>query len=161
MTTSISILGNTGRDVELRYSPDGLALAGFTIASNTVRKTGQGTVKKTDWYNVTAFGKQAETLSKHLKKGDQILVRGKLTFNPWLGRDGEARVNADVALQDFEFVGGSANSETGAANERQAQTARNHQPRVPENTEYAPMTARMIDALGEIDGGDEPFANQF
>ncbi len=160
MATSISILGNTGRDVELRYSPEGLALAGFTIASNTVRKTAQGTVKKTDWYNVTAFGKQAETLSKHLKKGDQILVRGKLTFNPWLGRDGEARVNADVALQDFEFVGGSASSET-AASERQPQTARNHQPRVRENAEHTLTTAEMIDALSEVDSGDEPFANQF
>ncbi len=82
MSTSISILGNTGRDVELRYTPQGTAVANFTVASNSVRNTAQGKVKKTDWYNVSAFGKQAETLSKHLKKGSQILVRGRLSFNP-------------------------------------------------------------------------------
>lgn len=161
MATSISILGNTGRDVELRYTPQGVALASFSIASNSIRKTAQGPVKKTDWYNVTAFGKQAEILSKHLKKGASVLVRGKLTFNPWLGRDGEARVSADVALQDFEFAGGGASSETSAATQHVAPATRNYQPQVTEVAQHAGMTAQMIEALSETDGGDEPFVNQF
>jgi single-strand DNA-binding protein len=108
MSTTISILGNTGRDVELRYTPQGTPVANFSIASNTVRNTANGKQKKTDWYNVSAFGKQGETLAKYVSKGDQILVRGKLTFNPWLDREGNARVSADVVLQDFEFAGGNA-----------------------------------------------------
>ncbi len=106
MSTSISILGNTGREVELRYTPQGLPVASFSMASNTIRNTPEGKQKKTDWFNVTAFGKVAETLAKNLRKGSQILVQGKLTFNPWLSRDGEPRVGADVVLQDFEFAGG-------------------------------------------------------
>ncbi len=105
MSTSISILGNTGREVELRYTPQGLPVASFSMASNTIRNTPEGKQKKTDWFNVTAFGKVAETLAKNLRKGSQLLVQGKLTFNPWLSRDGEPRVGADVVLQDFEFAG--------------------------------------------------------
>src|SRR5215210_3632425 len=107
MSTAITILGNTGREVELRYTPQGTAVANFSIASNTVRGRGDGQQKKTDWFNVSAFGKQAETLAKYLAKGSQILVRGKLSFNPWLSHDGQARVSADVVLQDFEFAGAS------------------------------------------------------
>ena len=105
MSTSITILGNTGRDVELRYTPQGTAVANFSVASNTVRNTAEGQKKKTDWYNVSAFGRQAETLARYLTKGSQILVRGKLNLSAWQTRDGEPRVNADVLLQDFDFAG--------------------------------------------------------
>src|ERR1044071_4318560 len=108
MSTSITIFGNTGRDVELRYTPQGTAVANFSVASNTVRNTPEGPQKKTDWYNVSAFGQQAETLATYLQKGSQILVRGRLSLSAWQTRDGEPRVNADVILQDFEFAGPGA-----------------------------------------------------
>ncbi len=162
MSTSISILGNTGRDVELRYTPNGTSVANFSIASNTVRNTAQGQQKKTDWYNVSAFGKQAETLARYLTKGSQILVRGKLTFNPWLSRDGEARVNADVVLQDFEFAGGNA--------VKTFQETRDEAIPAQENTQAmasgkvsndAEEKAEMMAALHEMDVSDEAFAGQF
>ena len=121
MSANISILGNLGRAPETRTTPDGTFVANFSIASNTVRATPQGTVKKTDWFRVTALGKQAETLAKYAKRGNRLLVQGKLTFNPWLDREGAPQVSADLLLQDFQFVGGqergdekrvSANSET-------------------------------------------------
>ncbi len=108
MSTSISILGNTGREVELRYTPQGIPVASFSIASNTTRSTPEGTVKKTDWFRVTALGRQAETLAKYARKGNRLLVQGKLTFNPWLDREGAPQVSADLLLQDFQFVGGDA-----------------------------------------------------
>ena len=166
MSTQVTILGNTGRDVELRYTPQGLPVASFSVASNTVRNSPEGQKKKTDWYNVTAFGKQAETLAKHLNKGSQILVRGKLTFNPWLSRDGEARVSADVALQDFDFAG-SGNSATNAnraiETEETASMNGNGAGEIvgDEAGETGGVTAEMLEALRESEMGDEPFAGQF
>ena len=104
MSTSITILGNTGRDVELRYTPQGTPVANFSVASNTFRNTPQGKEKKTDWYNITAWGRDAETLAKYLQRGDSILVRGDLTISPWLTREGKPRINADVNLKGFDFV---------------------------------------------------------
>jgi single-strand DNA-binding protein len=164
MSTSISILGNTGRGVELRYTPQGTAVASFSIASNSVRNTAQGKQKKTDWYNVSAFGRQAETLAKYLTKGSQILVRGRLTFNPWLSRDGEARVSADVVLQDFEFAGGaSAAKATGEARDEAIPAQENDQPYVREEvvSDGEEERAEMLAAVHEMDLSDEAFAGQF
>ena len=107
MSANVSILGNLGRAPETRTTPDGTFVANFSIASNTTRSTPQGAVKKTDWFRVTALGKQAETLAKYAKKGNRLLVQGKLTFNPWLDREGAPQVSADLLLQDFQFVGGA------------------------------------------------------
>ena len=167
MSTTISILGNTGRDVELRYTPQGTPVANFSIASNTVRNTANGKQKKTDWYNVSAFGKQGETLARYVSKGDQILIRGKLTFNPWLDREGNARVSADVILQDFEFAGGnSAKTVHEAAEEPIAEQA-NNQMASEENVIEAEIVvdteerAEMLAAVHEMDAGDEAFAGQY
>ncbi|HRH41373.1 MAG TPA: single-stranded DNA-binding protein [Pyrinomonadaceae bacterium] len=162
MSTAITILGNTGREVELRYSPNGTPIANFSIASNTVRRSSEGPKKKTDWYSVSAFGKQAETLAKYLTKGSQILVRGKLYLSAWQTRDGEPRVNADVLLQDFEFVGTNPDKaidqpavETAVTMNETVQAV---QTAVGGETDEM---AEMIAALNEMDAGDEAFAGQY
>lgn len=163
MSTTISILGNTGRDVELRYTPQGTPVANFSIASNTVRNTANGKQKKTDWYNVSAFGKQGETLAKYVSKGDQILIRGKLTFNPWLDREGNARVSADVILQDFEFAGGNAAKAIGDAAEEAIPAQENSQVIDAEivAAEDVEERAEMLAAVHEMDSSDEVFAGQY
>lgn len=162
MSTSISILGNTGRDVELRYTNQGTPVANFSIASNSVRNTAQGQQKKTDWYNVSAFGKQAETLAKYLTKGSSILVRGKLTFNPWLSREGDPRVNADVILQDFEFAGGNAPKTESLGAEDEISASENSQAiNLPEVADDTEERTEMMAALHEMDLSDEAFADQF
>ena len=157
MSTSISILGNTGRDVELSYTPQGLPVANFSVASNNFRNTPSGKQKKTDWYNVTAFGKVAETLAQNLRKGSQVLVQGKLTFNPWLSRDGEARVGADVVLQDFEFAGGRPRGRRGD------QTGSIEEPELSaEGGDPDEVTPEMIEALhAPPETAGEPYADQF
>jgi len=161
--STVTILGNTGRDVELRYTPQGTPVANFSIASNTVRNTAQGKQKKTDWYNVSAFGKQGETLAKYVSKGDQILVRGKLTFNPWLDREGQPRVSADVTLQDFEFVGGNAAKTAQEAAEETIPAQENSQVMTSEEVtaDDAEERAEMLAAVHAMDAGDEAFAGQY
>lgn len=165
MSTQVTILGNTGRPVELNYTPQGVPVAKFSLASNIVRNTSQGRVEKTDWFNVSAFGRQAETLAKYLNKGAAILVRGRLSLSAWQTREGEPRVNADVILQDFEFAGGpferqpetvveaaAPNAET--ASEAIAEAAAAASPEPPPANEN-PTTEADIDPL------DEVFAAQF
>src|SRR5688572_11518456 len=118
MSASISILGNTGSDATLQQTPHGKAVTTFSIASNTFRNTAEGREKRTDWFNVTAYGKLAETLAANVQKGTHLLVRGSLTFSPWLSRDGELRVSAEVVLQDFEFASwGNGEAESTVAEE--------------------------------------------
>lgn len=123
MSANVSILGNLGRAPETRTTPDGTFVANFSIASNTTRSTPQGSVKKTDWFRVTALGKQAETLAKYAKKGNRLLVQGKLTFNPWLDREGAPQVSADLLLQDFQFVGGNAPEDSNGGDKSASETA--------------------------------------
>lgn len=163
MSTQVTILGNTGRDVELRYTPQGTAVANFSIASNTVRNTAEGQKKKTDWYNVSAFGRQAETLAKYLTKGSQILVRGKLNLSAWQTREGEPRVNADVLLQDFDFAGANpaktiqqSADEVIAPQENTAAEMATIEP-----TEDAEEKSEMMAALHDMDSLDEAFAGQY
>lgn len=112
MSANVSILGNLGRAPETRTTADGTFVADFSIASNSVRNSPEGRVEKTDWFRVTAFGNQARALAKYAKKGNRLLVQGKLTTGAWLNREGEPQVNADVLLQDFQFVGGNDKEET-------------------------------------------------
>lgn len=107
MSANISILGNAGRDVSLRYSENGTAVASFPIASNSFKNGPEGRTEVTHWFNVTAFGKTAETIAEHVKKGTYLLVHGRLSFNPWTTNEGDPRSGAEVALFSFEFVGGN------------------------------------------------------
>lgn len=164
MSTSITILGNTGRDVELRYTPQGVPVANFSIASNSVRNTVKGQEKKTDWFNVSAFGKQAETLAKYAQKGTQLLVRGKLNLSAWTSRDGEARYNADVTLQEFEFAGAPVSNRGTheAADAAAISAAQNGREEIADAMDTDDVPAEMLAALHETEiGGDEPFAGQF
>lgn len=107
MSTTVSILGNTGREVKLRYSEKGTAVATFPIASNSYKNGPGGRVKTTHWYNVTAFGKVAETLASNVRKGTHLLVQGRLGFKPWLTKDGQPRAGAEVILQSYDFADGA------------------------------------------------------
>ena len=121
MSANISVLGNLGRDPETRLTDDGTLIASFSIASNTVRNTPEGQIKKTEWFRVTAFGKQAETLARYVRKGSRICIQGRLSFNPWIDRDGAAQVSADVLLQEFRFVSGGKSEENGDGDQTTAE----------------------------------------
>ena len=130
MSANISILGNAGRDVSLRYTEKGTPVASFPIASNSFKNSGEGRVKVTHWFNVVAFGKTAETIAEHVKKGTSLLVHGRLSFSPWSTDKGEPRSGAEVSLFSFEFVG----SNRGNDQEGSASNGSSDEPDVPEYT---------------------------
>ncbi len=130
MSANISILGNTGRDVSLRYTEKGTPVASFPIASNSFKSSPEGRVQVTHWFNVVAFGKTAETIAEHVKKGTYLLVHGRLSFSPWSTDKGEPRSGAELTLFSFEFVG----SNRGNDQEGSAPNDSGDEPDVPEYT---------------------------
>lgn len=109
MSANISILGNVGRTPETQTTAEGLQVTKFSIASNSVKRTPEGTVEKTDWFRVTAFGKQAEILAQYAKRGSRLHIQGSLSLSAWRDRRDQPQYSADLLLQDFQFAGGNNN----------------------------------------------------
>ena len=128
MSAKVQIIGNLGRDPETRVNANNTFIANFSFASNNQRKSATGeTVKKADWYNITATGKQAQILAKHVRKGDPLLIEGRQTLSEWTDREGNSRKSVDVLVQDFRFLG-RGNSRTDE-NQAAPETAGSHDSR--------------------------------
>jgi len=113
----IIIVGNLGRDPELRYTPQGTPVCSFTIASNERRKDKSGEVQDiTTWFRGTLFGQRAETFAQYLTKGKPVYVEGRLRQEAWTDREGKERTTLEINVTDFNFVGGgNGNGEANAS----------------------------------------------
>lgn len=101
----IIIVGNLGRDPELRYTPQGTAVCQFSVATNERRRDKSGEQQDiTTWFRVTAWGKQAENVSKYLSKGRRVYVEGRLHMEEWTDREGKARQTLEVNASDVQFL---------------------------------------------------------
>jgi single-strand DNA-binding protein len=108
----IIIIGNLGRDPELRYTPQGTPVCSFTVATNERRKDRAGEMQdSTTWFRVTLWGRQAETASQYLTKGRPIYVEGRLRVEEWTDRDGRQRYTLEVHATDMQFIGGGRGDE--------------------------------------------------
>ena len=104
----VILLGNLTRDVELRHTQSGQALAKFGMAIN--RKWSQNGEQKesTCFVDLTAWGRQAEVLSQYVKKGSQLFVEGRLDYSTWESPEGGKRSKLEVVVENFQFVGSGA-----------------------------------------------------
>jgi single-strand DNA-binding protein len=101
----IHIIGNLGRDPELRYTPQGTAVCQFSVATNERRRDKAGEQQDiTTWFRITAWGKQAETASKYLSKGRKVYVEGRLHMEEWTDREGKARQTLEVNASEIQFL---------------------------------------------------------
>ncbi|HEX8071397.1 MAG TPA: single-stranded DNA-binding protein [Pyrinomonadaceae bacterium] len=103
----IILVGNLGRDPELRYTPQGTPVCSFTMATNERRKDRAGESQDvTTWFKVTLWGRQAETASQYLTKGRPVYIEGRLRLEEWTDRDGRQRQTLEVHATDMQFIGG-------------------------------------------------------
>jgi len=79
----VIIVGNLGKDPEIRYTPSGLAVAKFSLATTENRKSGDQWEEVTEWHNVTLFGKSAEAAQNYLAKGRQVYIEGRIHYDQW------------------------------------------------------------------------------
>jgi single-strand DNA-binding protein len=108
----IIVVGNLGRDPELRFTPQGTAVCSFSVASNERRKDKSGEQQDvTTWFRVTVWGKQAETVSKYLTKGRSVYVEGRLHVEEWTDREGKPRHTLEVNATDVQFLDGGSGVE--------------------------------------------------
>lgn len=101
----VILVGNLGKDPEVRYTPDGRAIANITVATSEQWKdknTGQPQ-EKTEWHRVVIFGKLAEIAGEYLRKGSQVYLEGKLQTRKWQDQSGADRYTTEVVL-DFNGV---------------------------------------------------------
>jgi single-strand DNA-binding protein len=101
----IIIVGNLGRDPELRYTPQGSAVCSFSVATNEKRKDKTGELQDiTTWFRITLWGKQAENASKYLTKGRPVYIEGRLRVEEYTDRDGAQRYSLEVQGTDMQFI---------------------------------------------------------
>ncbi len=100
------IVGNLGRDPEMRYTPDGTPVTSFSVAVSrrwTSGDGGQG--EKTWWFKVTCWRKLAETTNQYLKKGRQVMVIGEVDASAWTDQSGAARATLELTAREVKFLG--------------------------------------------------------
>jgi len=130
MYHTIIVVGNVGRDPEMRYTPNGQPVTNFSVAANRQYTGNNGqVVKETIWFRVTTWGKQAEVCNQYLKKGSKVLVEGRLTADPATGgprvydkQDGSCGASFEVTASTVRFLSshdGGSNSD-GVAREAEA-----------------------------------------
>ena len=115
--TKLIIVGNLGRDPEMRYLEDGKAVTNFSVASNRQYTAGGERVKETTWYRVTVWGRQAETCNEYLKSGAQVLIEGRLNPDKETGgprvyqrEDGTSVASYEVTADRVVFLSGSSSN---------------------------------------------------
>lgn len=110
------LIGHLGADPEMRYMPSGDAVANFSLATTEHFKTKDGEKQeKTEWHRCVAFGKRADVIGEHVKKGQQIYVMGKIQTRKW-DKDGQTHYSTEIHVENFQFLGKkNESSEEGAA----------------------------------------------
>ena len=107
MINKVILVGNLGKDPELRSLPSGQAVANFTLATSRRWKDKNGQRQdQTEWHTIVCFGRQAEVAGQYLTKGKQIYVEGRLQTRSWDDRQtGEKRYRTEVICENFQMLG--------------------------------------------------------
>jgi len=124
----VIIVGNLGRDPEIRFTPDGASITNVTIATTDSWKDKQTGEKKeaTEWHRVVFFGKLAEIAGQYLTKGRQIYVEGALRTRKWTDKEGQERYTTEIVASEMKMLGSREGS--GSASPRDAGGGHNRPP---------------------------------
>jgi single-strand DNA-binding protein len=102
----VILVGNLGRDPELRYTASGTPVANFTMATSERWTDAAGERKeRTEWHRIVVWGKQAEVVGEYLRKGRQVYIEGSLQTREWTDRDGNKRYTTEVRAQRVQLLG--------------------------------------------------------
>ena len=110
----IIVIGNLGRDPEMRYTPSGQAVTSFSVASSRRYRTADGEQREeTEWFNVSAFGRLSEICNQYLTRGQQVYVEGRLRGRSYTDRDGQPRYSLEVTATEMQMLGRRGENEYG------------------------------------------------
>lgn len=149
----VILMGNLTRDPQLRYLPSNTAVCEFGLAVNRRYRDRDGNQQEEVCFvDISTFGRQAEVVNQYKRKGDPLLVEGRLRFDSWTGQDGQKRSKLTVVCENFQFVGGrdggGREGGGGGGYDRRAQQ---------DTTDYGPSGQSGGAADGPPNDSDIPF----
>ena len=101
----VILIGNSGADPELRYTPGGTAVSNFSIATNESWTDSSGErQERTEWHRIVVWGRLAEICNQYLRKGSKVYIEGKLQTRSWEGQDGLKRYTTEVVARDMQML---------------------------------------------------------
>jgi single-strand DNA-binding protein len=114
MVNKVLLIGRLGKDPEVRYTPDGMMVTNFSLATDEYRKDKSGErVQRTEWHRIVTFGKLADICGNYLSKGKLIFVEGRIQTQSWEDKDGNKRYTTEIIASDMRMLDskGSAKSQ--------------------------------------------------
>ena len=133
----VILIGNLGKDPEVRYMPSGRAVANVTIATNEVwkdRNTGEKQ-ERTEWHNVVFYSPHAEVVGQYLRKGSSVFVEGRLQTRKWQDKNGQDRYTTEIIANEMKMLGGRGDQSSGSTSDSQSKELKQgyYQPPTPQS----------------------------
>ena len=139
------IVGNMTRDPELRTTPSGTQVCGFTVAVNRNYKDGSGGNKEqVSFIDCSAWGRSGEIIAQYAKKGSGILVSGRIEQRSWEDKEGQKRSRVEINVEDFNFIGGGNGGEGGSYSGGSSKSASAAQDVAPDDISDEPIDLSEI-----------------
>ena len=118
----VILIGNLGKDPDVRYLEGGTAVANFPLATSETYKNREGELTtSTEWHNIVVWRRFAEITEKYLKKGNKVYIEGKLRTRSWQDQDGNTRYTTEVVADNLTMLGGRGEGEAGVQNPKPEQ----------------------------------------
>jgi len=119
MYNKVILVGNLTRDIEVRYTSSGMAIAKVGIATNRKFKSATGEMKdETMFIDITFFGRTAEVANQYLRKGSKVLVEGRLILEQWVAQDGTKRSRHSVTVETMQMLDSRGDNQSGGYNQQ-------------------------------------------
>ena len=113
----VILVGNLGKDPEVKYLDNGVAVANFSLATTESYKNKEGEkVSQTEWHNIVLWRGLAEVAEKYLKKGASVYIEGKIKTRKWEDKDGNTRYNTEILADNMTMLGGKKDSQENPIN---------------------------------------------
>ena len=154
------IVGNLGRDPEVRYTASGEAICNITVATTESWKDKASGEKKeqTEWHRISFFGRLAEIAGQYLKKGSQVYVEGSIRTRKWTDKEGQERYTTEIRADQMRMLGARQDGQQGSNGYDQGQAPAPRQQNAPRQQQRAPAPAPANSSSGFDDMDDDiPF----
>lgn len=139
MINKAIIVGNLGKEPELRYTQSGTAVCNFSVATTERYKDREGNKQeKTEWHNIVVWQNLAEICSKYLHKGKQVYIEGKLQTSSYDDKEGVKKYKTEIVAHTMQMLGSVSDSQNGNKRTQEPQQSGGQQPPPPEQPPYDP-----------------------
>jgi single-strand DNA-binding protein len=114
----VILIGRLGKDPDMKYTPSGVAVVNFSVATNYAVKDQDGNfIDKTEWHRVVAYGRTAEVAGEYLQKGRLVYVEGRIQSRSWEDQNGQKRYVTEIVCSQMQLLGSRSEAETKAEEE--------------------------------------------